>query len=128
MNSSKRNPFLPARLCGLGCVIVVLTGQSLLAGEMAQRDTNIPPYRLNETVRLGRPVGLQDNKLLVAFDSHSGVLTWLDDKTTHWIIERRPNLGVSFPLFAPLPHRNYNPVFGQVINDLRGNAKFVHDP
>jgi hypothetical protein len=60
-----------------------------------------------------RQVTLQDDKLLVAFDGKSGALTRLEDKTTHWTIERRPKLGVSFRLFAPLPDRRYNPVLGQ---------------
>jgi hypothetical protein len=58
-------------------------------------------------------VTLEDNSLLVAFDSDSGALTRLEDKTTHWIIERRPELGDSFRLFAPLPYRRWNPVLGQ---------------
>lgn len=60
-----------------------------------------------------REVILQDEKLLVAFDSDTGALTRIENKSTHWIIERRPELGVSFRLFAPLPERRYNPVFGQ---------------
>jgi hypothetical protein len=58
-------------------------------------------------------VTLEDNSLRVAFDSDSGALVRLEDKTTHWVVERRPELGVSFRLFAPLPARRYNPVFGQ---------------
>jgi hypothetical protein len=58
-------------------------------------------------------VVLQDDKLLVSFDSDSGALTRLKDKATRWVIERRPELGVSFRLFAPLPTRRYNPVLGQ---------------
>lgn len=58
-------------------------------------------------------VTLEDNSLLVAFDSDSGALTRMVDKTTHWTIERRPELGVSFRLFAPLPDRRWNPVYGQ---------------
>lgn len=58
-------------------------------------------------------VTLENDSLRVAFDSDSGALTQLEDKTTHWVIERRPDLGVSFRLFAPLPTRRYNPVFGQ---------------
>ncbi len=58
-------------------------------------------------------VTLEDNQLLAAFDSDSGALTRLEDKTTGWVIERRPELGVSFRLFAPLPTRRYNPVYGQ---------------
>lgn len=37
----------------------------------------------------------------------------MEDKATHWLIERRPELGVSFRLFAPLPDRRWNPVYGQ---------------
>ena len=58
-------------------------------------------------------VTLEDDSLRVAFDANSGALTGLEDKTGHWIIERRPELGVSFRLFAPLPQRRYNPVFGE---------------
>jgi hypothetical protein len=62
---------------------------------------------------LAREVTLEDHSLLVAFDSRSGALTRLESKTTHWTIERRPELGVSFRLFAPLPERRWNPVLGQ---------------
>jgi len=58
-------------------------------------------------------VTLQDRSLLVSFDSDSGALTRMEDKATHWVIERRPDLGVSFRLFAPLPDRRWNPVYGQ---------------
>lgn len=66
-----------------------------------------------ESSASAREVKLEDNALLVAFDSHSGALTRLVDKADHWTIERRPELGVSFRLFAPLPDRRYNPVLGQ---------------
>lgn len=58
-------------------------------------------------------VTLEDNGLRVSFDSDSGALTRLEDKSSNWILERRPELGVSFRLFAPLPYRRYNPVLGQ---------------
>jgi hypothetical protein len=60
-----------------------------------------------------REVILEDDSLRVAFDADSGALTRLENKTTHWVIERRPELGVSFRLFAPLPERRWNPVLGQ---------------
>jgi hypothetical protein len=60
-----------------------------------------------------RDVTLEDNSLLVAFDSDSGALTRMEYKLTHWVIERRPQLADSFRLFAPLPNRRYNPVLGQ---------------
>lgn len=57
-----------------------------------------------------REVVLQDDQLSASFDSHSGALTGLEDKTTHWVIERRPEQGMAFRLFAPLPDRRWNPV------------------
>jgi hypothetical protein len=61
----------------------------------------------------GSDVTLQDSALSVSFDSDSGALTRFEDKSAHWLVERRPEFGVSFRLFAPLPNRRYNPVFGQ---------------
>lgn len=58
-------------------------------------------------------VTLEDRSLRVSFDSDSGALTRMEDKATHWVIERRPELGVSFRLFAPLPDRRWDPVYGQ---------------
>ncbi|HEY2081285.1 MAG TPA: DUF6259 domain-containing protein, partial [Verrucomicrobiae bacterium] len=58
-------------------------------------------------------VVLQDDQLLVAFDSDSGTLTRLENKTTHWAIERRPELGVSFQLSVWLPGQSTNSVRGQ---------------
>src|ERR1039457_2702188 len=57
-------------------------------------------------------VTLEDNSILVIFDSDSGALTRLENKSTHWTIERRPELGVSFRLHAPLPNRRDNFVLG----------------
>jgi hypothetical protein len=57
-----------------------------------------------------REIVLQDDQLRVSFDSHSGALTGLEDKTTHWVIERRPEQAMSLRLFAPLPERRWNPV------------------
>ena len=58
-----------------------------------------------------REVILQDGQLQVSFDTHSGALTGLEDKTTHWVIERRPEQAMALRLFAPLPDRRWNPVF-----------------
>jgi hypothetical protein len=55
---------------------------------------------------------LQDQHLLVAFDPASGALTRLQRKSTRWSIQRRPALGASFRLLAPLPERRDNFVFG----------------
>jgi hypothetical protein len=73
------------------CALAVFTGPSARASEVV----------------------LQDDQLLAAFDTDSGALTRLEDKTTHWIIERRPELGVPFRILAPLPGRRYNFAWGQ---------------
>ena len=62
---------------------------------------------------LANQVILQDDKLLVAFDGDSGALTRLENKSTHWVVERRPELGVSFQLNALLADRSNNLVRGQ---------------
>jgi len=56
---------------------------------------------------------LEDRSLVAAFDTESGALTRLEDKAIHWTLERRPELGVSFRLHAPLPNRRDNFVLGQ---------------
>ncbi len=58
-------------------------------------------------------VVLEDSELLVAFDRASGALTRMEYKPTHWTMERRPALGASFRLLAPLPGRRDNFVLGQ---------------
>jgi len=68
---------------------------------------------VSEEQALAGEVTLEDNSVLVSFDTNSGALARLENKSTHWIIERRPELGVSFRLFAPLPERRYNPVLGR---------------
>jgi Domain of unknown function (DUF6259) len=57
-------------------------------------------------------VVLQDADLLVSFDPVSGALTRMEHKPTHWVVERRPALGWSFRLHAPLPTQRTNFVFG----------------
>jgi hypothetical protein len=57
-------------------------------------------------------VVLEDSALLVAFDPGTGALTRIEHKAAHWPIERRPALGVSFRLHAPLPMQRANFVWG----------------
>ncbi len=88
--NAKLNISVYARIFAALCFILV-SGKPSVAGE----------------------VTLEDNSFIAAFDSDSGALIRLENKSTHWLIERRPELGVSFRLFAPLPNRRYNPVLGQ---------------
>lgn len=73
--------------------------QTALSGE--ELKTQPSAAAANEVV-------LRDEELLVAFDSASGALKRMEDKSTHWIIQRRPQLGVSFRLHAPLANRRDN--------------------
>lgn len=58
-------------------------------------------------------VTLENEHFLVSFDRGSGALTRLSRKATGWMIQRRPELGASFRLLAPLPERRDNFVLGQ---------------
>jgi hypothetical protein len=64
------------------------------------------------TPQLGGEVVLEDAELRVAFDSISGALVRMERKSSRWVIERRPELGVSFRLFVPLSKRRDNFVLG----------------
>jgi hypothetical protein len=61
------------------------------------------------------PVGvtLEDSKLRVTFDPTSGALTSLVNKQSGWVIQRRPELGISFRMQAPLRGRHDNFILGQ---------------
>jgi hypothetical protein len=61
----------------------------------------------------GDEIVLEDEELFVALDRSTGALTQLKRKSTGWVIERRPELGVSFRMLAPLPHQRANFVLGQ---------------
>lgn len=75
----------------------------------------------------GKDVVLQDNKMLVAFNSETGALVKLENKLTHWVIERRPKLGMSFRLFVPLPNRQYNFILGQQQRAVSVNKISPHE-
>lgn len=62
--------------------------------------------------KLGEEVVLEDAQLRVAFDSISGALVRMERKSGTWVIERRPELGVSFRLFVPLSKRRENFILG----------------
>lgn len=69
-----------------------------------------------EEVQSGGETGeivLEDRELLAAFDPASGALTRMEYKPAQWTIQRRPELGVSFRLLAPLAERRDNFVLGQ---------------
>ncbi|TSJ42714.1 hypothetical protein FO440_00540 [Mucilaginibacter corticis] len=64
------------------------------------------------------PVGdkeiiIQDDSLLVAFDANNGALVRMERKSTHWLIEKRAELGATFRMLVPLPNQRSNYVSGQ---------------
>lgn len=79
------------RILAALCVVITRLAQPTFAGE----------------------VTLEDSSLRAEFDTDSGALTSLEDKTARWVIERRPELGLSFRLLVPLPGRRDNFVLGQ---------------
>ncbi len=91
MRFRETNPFPRMRTLAVCCVATVVSVAPAFAAEAI----------------------LQDKTLLVAFDTKSGALTRLEDKSTHWIVERRAELGTSFRLHVPLPNRRYNFVLGE---------------
>ena len=79
---------------------------------------NVSEMRAQEKVspgaptRLGDEIVLEDAQLRVAFDSLSGALVRMERKSGTWVIERRPELGVSFRLFVPLSKQRDNFILG----------------
>ena len=68
---------------------------------------------LSERAIPGGAVVLEDEHLRCEFDSQTGALTRLLDKESGWLIQRRPELGISFRLHAPLRNRRDNFVLGK---------------
>ena len=62
---------------------------------------------------LGKELVLEDDQLLAGVDAETGALTRLENKSLHWAIQRRPALGASFRLLAPVLGRRDNFVLGQ---------------
>lgn len=87
-----------------------LSAAGTLIPDIEAQQTTKEPKEL--TSQLGPEVVLEDADLRVAFDSLSGALVRMDRKSTGWVVERRPELGVSFRLFVPLTNRRDNFVLG----------------
>lgn len=87
----KKNSFLPVLVFAVLCSTMISITRSVYAQEIV----------------------IQDDSMLVAFNSRSGALVRMERKSTQWTVERRPELGASFRLFVPLPNRRDNYVLGQ---------------
>ena len=93
------------KLVGLAAAGVV-TERAHARGARAEEAGEVDAASENEVV-------LEDEQILVAFDEVSGALMRLQRKSTGWTIERRPELGISFRLLAPLPGQRDNFILGQ---------------
>ena len=65
-----------------------------------------------QAAQVSGEIVLEDDQLVVAFDPATGALTRMEHKPTHWSIERRPALGVSFRMQAPMPGERANFILG----------------
>jgi hypothetical protein len=99
------------KLAGLVGVGVWAGGVDLGTGQAESLDS-IATALSGQSIPAGEVV-LEDDSLVIAFDSGSGALVRSERKSTHWKMQRRPELGVSFRLHAPLPNRRDNFVLGQ---------------
>lgn len=61
---------------------------------------------------LGGEVTLKDKSLVVSFDADTGALTRLENRSTHWVMERRRELGVSFRLNTLMADQRDDTVLG----------------
>ena len=59
-----------------------------------------------------RTVTIENDDVRLSFDAVSGALVEFVNKHTGWNIQKSPQLGQSFRVFAPTPDRSYNPVLG----------------
>lgn len=86
-----------------------LAGMTAIGAMVERREL----YALSSAAAEHPEVVLEDKELLVAFDQNTGALTRMVRKSSNWVIQRRPELGVSFRLLAPLPKQRANFVYGQ---------------
>lgn len=106
LNRRTFNKFLG--LAGVGAFTAhggdLLEAEALPASEQELMDKGSTP---------AEELVLENASFRVAFDRQSGALTRLERRSTGWQIQRRPELGISFRLLAPLPTRRDNFVYGQ---------------
>lgn len=79
------------------------------AGALAQQSGEAP----QASPEPAGGVVLEDPELRVVFDAVSGAMISLVYKPSDWAIQRRPELGISFRMQAPLPERHDNFILGQ---------------
>ncbi len=60
----------------------------------------------------GKRIVLENDKIYLTFDQHTGALLELRDCATNWMWQRSRAMGESFRLFVPTPSRSYNPILG----------------
>lgn len=96
-----------------------------LAGLTAAAAVVNPDLRAQVTGGAGEVV-LENEAFLVGFDRTTGVLTRMTRKASGWVIERRPELGMSFRLLVPLPKQRTNYVYGEKQKPVRVEKVGAH--
>lgn len=114
----KRTRFPQSTLCsrrfGHLALLVILCGAA--SGAFAQAWKSGQDSPVHDSDRL-YPIGahaivLENNRIAVSFDEHTGALLSFTNKATGWHWQTQPELAESFNLFVPTADRSYNPVLG----------------
>ncbi len=86
---------------------------AVAAGPVWKSGQGSPVHDSDRLYPLGQKrISLENDAVLLEFDSRTGALTHFENKRTHWSITPRAELAESFEMFVPMPDRDYNPVLG----------------
>jgi hypothetical protein len=112
------NPFLRNSRFGRIALLAVLCGATAFGAFAAQAQDwksgqDSPVHDSDRLYPIGtHSIVLENDRVAVSFDEHTGALLSFTNKATGWHWQTRPELGESFNLFVPTADRSYNPVLG----------------
>lgn len=89
-----------------------LAGSAVAVALPAAGEGSVQPGVRSAVTESAEGVALEDSELRVVFDPVSGAITSLEYKPAKWKVQRRPELGASFRMQAPLPARHDNYILG----------------
>jgi hypothetical protein len=110
-----------------------LAAATPFTGKVAQSENNpgtgTPAHDADfHTPLAAKKITLENESVRVSFDARTGALTELVVKKRGWEIQKFPELGESFVLFAPTAERSDNPTLGarnrvsSITKDLNGES------
>lgn len=111
MNLSRK---LHARMRKIVGLSVLLCTAGALAAQNTWLSGQDSPVHDSDRLTLisGQTVTLENADVKIGFDAVSGALVDFKNKRTGWNIQKSPELGQSFRVFAPTADRSYSPVLG----------------